>query len=274
MARAGTARAVATVKAGETKTVTLSDQAAEAPELRAVVKPLTEAKVPYVEGLIRLPGQGSFAISARVDGKADDSKNAYSRVVGSLNIQVGEAAGFMEAKGSGRLVYDGTGTAYQLMRLLPGRYLIYVLDKDQLVNWRWTAVAKGAKLRLDFSVDPRDEGSLEVALPAGVKDQDVSLVPLDRDGKVPTPLPKAAKEFFAWGLPSATTKAGRTRFGRLAPARISPGLRRATCGRLPWSRPVKPRRLRCRPQSEPPWRCSITPSMTGSSESGDARGFS
>ncbi len=149
-------------------------------------KPPRPDEMPCVVGRVALKGRDELSVVTGLVGLTADGL-AVTNLTGTVIAPDVETSVSSVAGPSQRsaLANDAVaGCVCRHARLAPGRYLVFVGSGDRYIDWRWVEVKDRTPPALDFSLDPKTAGALEVALPKDVTDG-VRLIPLDEAGKVP-----------------------------------------------------------------------------------------
>jgi hypothetical protein len=150
--------------------------------------PLAE-DAPWIYGQIAIEDAQEFQLSVGYVGETADGQTLVG--MAGTAVPAGErspirVSSTTHAPRTTTLVYnDEAGFASRLVRLEPGRFLVYVLWDEQYFDWQWVDVAADAQLTIRLAVKPDEAGSLEVTLADETSEQEVELIPLDSEGRLP-----------------------------------------------------------------------------------------
>jgi len=149
-------------------------------------KPPRPDETPCVVGRIALPGKQEINVITGLVGLTADG-TPVSNLTGTAlvpDVETSVSSATAPPQRSSLAQDAEAGCVCRHARLSPGRYLVFVGSGDRYIDWRWVEVKDKAPLTLDFALDPKAAGVLEVTLAKDAKDG-VRLIPLDEAGKVP-----------------------------------------------------------------------------------------
>ena len=98
---------------------------------------------------------------------------------------------------------------------------MFVGTGERYIDWRWVEVKDRATITVDFALDPKQIGALEVVLPKDAKD-DVRLTPLDENGNLPD-VKEAISSLSLAMKTDVTPKDGKVMLDGLRPGRYRVG---------------------------------------------------
>jgi hypothetical protein len=152
-------------------------------------------------------GEISGKITVRGDAKGlwievgTLGKNAKGELdAPTVGSEVGKGTMAMTSRNT-RLAWDdksGSGTHKHTNRP-PGRYLVYLrgragpqkgglIECEGYHDWKWVEIKDDkSKVTVDLTIDPSNQGNLEVQVAGAPKDAVVTYLPLDADGRLPFP---------------------------------------------------------------------------------------